>query len=140
MTPLPGPPEEGSATLEVAIVTPMLILFMLFVVLAGRVALAAGEADNAARDGARAASIARSAAAAASDARQAAAATLANAGISCRTFAVTTDTAAFRPGGAVTVQVACTAGLSDLGLLGMPGAKTLRGGYTAPVDRFRGIQ
>lgn len=140
MTTLTRPSERGSATLEVAIVTPALLLFMLLIVLGGRLALAHSEADNAARDAARVASIARSAGAATSDARQAAAATLANAGISCRNFAVSTDTSAFQPGGAVTVQVACTAGLSDLGLLGVPGAKTLHGAYTAPVDRYRGIQ
>jgi Flp pilus assembly protein TadG len=131
--------ERGSATLEMAIVTPALVMLLLLVVLAGRLALAYGEADNAARDAARAASIARSATAASSQARQAAAATLANAGISCRSFAVATDTSAFQPGGAVTVQVACTATLSDLGLLGVPGSHTLHGRYTAPLDQYRGI-
>ena len=86
-----------------------------------------------------AASIARSAGAATGNARQAAAATLTNAGISCRGFAVATDTSGFQPGGAVTVEVACTAALSDLGLLGVPGSQTLHGRYTAPVDRFRGV-
>jgi hypothetical protein len=37
------------------------------------------------------------------------------------------------------VEVACTAALSDLGLLGVPGSQTLHGRYTAPVDRFRGV-
>jgi Flp pilus assembly protein TadG len=133
------PHEQGSATLEVAIVTPALLLFMLLVVFGGRLALAHGEADSAARDAARAASIARSPGAATGDARQAAAATLTNAGISCRGFAVATDTSGFQPGGAVTVEVACTAALSDLGLLGVPGSQTLHGRYTAPVDRFRGV-
>lgn len=133
------PHEQGSATLEVAIVTPALLLFMLLVVFGGRLALAHGEADSAARDAARAASIARSAGAATGNARQAAAATLTNAGISCRGFAVATDTSVFQPGGAVTVEVACTAALSDLGLLGVPGSQTLHGRYTAPVDRFRGV-
>lgn len=133
------PHEQGSATLEVAIVTPALLLFMLLVVFGGRLALAHGEADSAARDAARAASIARSAGAATGNARQAAAATLTNAGISCRGFTVATDTSVFQPGGAVTVEVACTAALSDLGLLGVPGSQTLHGRYTAPVDRFRGV-
>ena len=44
------PHEQGSATLEVAIVTPALLLFMLLVVFGGRLALAHGEADSAARD------------------------------------------------------------------------------------------
>jgi hypothetical protein len=52
---------------------------------------------------------------------------------------VATDTSGFQPGGAVTVEVACTAALSDLGLLGVPGSQTLHGRYTAPVDRFRGV-
>jgi Flp pilus assembly protein TadG len=133
------PPEQGSATVEAAIVAVPALLLMLLVVLAGRLALANGEADSAARDAARAASIARSPRAAAGDARQAAAATLVKVGISCRSFAVAIDTSAFQPGGAVTVQVACTASLGDLGLPGVPGSKTLRGRYTAPVDRYRGV-
>jgi hypothetical protein len=132
-------PERGSAATEIVIVVPLLLVFVLFMVLGGRLALAHGEADSAAREAARAASIARSAAAAASDARQAAADTLTHAGISCRSFAVTVDTSRFRPGGAVTTQVACTAALHDLGLLGVPGSRTLHGRYTAPVDRYRGV-
>jgi Flp pilus assembly protein TadG len=135
-----GQRQQGSATVELAIVTPVLVLILLLVVAAGRVVLASGEADNAARDAARAASIARSATVAAAEARLAAAATLTNAGISCRQFQVATDTGTFQPGGTVTTEVACTAGLSDLGMPGLPGSKTLRGRYTAPVDRFRGVQ
>jgi hypothetical protein len=134
------PQERGSAAVETVIVVPLLLLFMLLMVCGGRVALAHGEADSAARDGARAASIARSAGAAGNDARAAAAAALATAGISCRSFSVAADTSRFRPGGVVTVQVACTAALHDLGLLGVPGSRTLHGRYTAPVDRFRGVQ
>jgi Flp pilus assembly protein TadG len=131
---------RGSATVEVVIVTPLLLVFALLMVAGGRLALAHGQADSAARDAARAASIARSPGTAASQARQAATATLADAGISCRSFTVDTDTAAFRPGGTVRVQIACTVGLGDLGLLGVPGARTLHGAYTAPIDVYRGVQ
>jgi Flp pilus assembly protein TadG len=140
VTASPGPMERGSAATEFAIVVPLLLIFVLFMVLAGRLALAHGEADNAARDAARAASVARSAGQATSNARQTAAATLTTAGISCRSFSVAADTTLFRPGGAVTVQVACTAALHDLGLLGVPGSRTLHGRYTAPVDRYRSVQ
>jgi len=133
-------PARGSATVEVVIVTPLLLLFALLMVAGGRLALAHGHADSAARDAARAASIARSAGAAASQARQAATATLTDAGISCRTFTVDADTSAFRPGGTVSVQIACTVGLGDLGLLGVPGSRTLHGRYTAPIDVYRGVQ
>ncbi len=131
---------RGSATVEAAIATPLLLVFALLMVAAGRLALAHGQADGAARDAARAASIARSPAAASRQARQAAAATLAGAGISCRRFTVEADTSAFRPGGVVRVRLACTVGLGDLGLLGVPGARTLHGAYAAPVDRYRGAQ
>ena len=50
--------DRGSMTVEFVIVVPVLIVLMLFLVMAGRVYEARGQADGAARDAARAASIA----------------------------------------------------------------------------------
>lgn len=50
--------ERGSMTVEFVIVAPVLIVLMLFLVMAGRVVAARGQADGTARDAARAASIA----------------------------------------------------------------------------------
>jgi Flp pilus assembly protein TadG len=50
--------DGGSMTVEFVIVVPVLIVLILFLVMAGRVSEARGQADGAARDAARAASIA----------------------------------------------------------------------------------
>jgi Flp pilus assembly protein TadG len=50
--------DRGSMTVEFVIVVPVLLVLMLFLVMAGRVEEARGQADGTARDGARAASIA----------------------------------------------------------------------------------
>nr|MDQ3573439.1 pilus assembly protein [Actinomycetota bacterium] len=52
--------EEGGAAVEVAIVAPLLIVMLLFVVGLGRLAAAREVIDGAARDAAREASIRRS--------------------------------------------------------------------------------
>jgi hypothetical protein len=66
-------------------------------------------------------------------------ATLAGGHLSCRTFHTATDVGAFRPGGQVTVDVTCTAALSDLTLLGVPGTRHITASFSAPVDRFREV-
>jgi Flp pilus assembly protein TadG len=120
-------------------VTPVLLAFLLLLVFAARVNRAQAEVDGAARDAARAASIERDAGAAGVAAQDAAGATLAGAGITCQSFNVVTDTASFAPDGAVRVEVTCTVGLSDLGLLPLPASRTMTASFTAPIDRLRGV-
>ena len=129
--------ERGSAT-EFAMVTPVLLAMLLLLVYAARLNRTLAELDGAARDAARAASIERDAGSAAGAAQDAAAATLGGAGVNCTSFAVVTDTGAFGPNGTVRVQVSCTVGLSDLGLLGVPASRTMSASFMAPVDRLRG--
>jgi len=50
----------------------------------------------------------------------------------------TTSTASFGRGGSVDVEVRCRVGLSDLGLVFLPGATTISARATAPVDTLRG--
>ena len=129
--------ERGSAT-EFAMVTPVLLVLLLLLVYAARINRAQAEVDGVARDAARAASIERDAGAAGTAAEEAAAATLTGAGVTCSSFSVATDTAAFGPDGSVRVEVACTVALSDLALLAVPSSRTIRASFTAPVDRLRG--
>ena len=51
---------------------------------------------------------------------------------------VSVDTTALRPGGQVLVRVSCTARLSDLALLGVPGSRTFTATSVEVVDRWRG--
>lgn len=129
--------QEGAAAVELAILAPVLVVLLLFVVATGRVVFAHQEVGAAAADAARAASIATSASGAEQAAIQAAMADLAGHGITCARFTTSVDTSDFAPGGAVRVALSCTASLSGLALLALPGSTTLSAQATAPIDLYR---
>jgi Flp pilus assembly protein TadG len=142
-----GPPPDtstgaaGSATLELVVLTPALLALLLMMVAAGRVTATHGQVDGAARDAARAASLQRSAPAARTAARDTAASSLASQRLTCRPMTVRLTgsfAAAAGTPAAVTVRVGCTVALGDVGLPGLPGAKTLSADYTAVLDTYRG--
>lgn len=130
---------QGSATVELAVLTPVLVVLLLFVVATGRLVVANQEVSGAAVDAARAASIATSAASASAVATEAASTDLSGDGVTCSSFAATVDTADFVPGGTVSVHLACTATLAGLSLLRLPGSETLSSTATAPIDLYRGV-
>lgn len=129
--------EEGGATVELVLLTPLLVLVLLFVVALGRLASARLEVDTAAAGAARAASIARDPATATALARSLATASLAGHHLSCRPLAISVDTAAFAPGGWVGVRVSCTASLAGLSLLRLPGSQTITSRFVEPIDTYR---
>lgn len=133
--------ERGSTSIEAAIVIPAVMIFILLMVAAGRVALAQSKVVTAAEAGARAASIERTAGRARSSAAEVAAATLRSGNVSCSPN-VSTSTGGFAvPVGqpaSVTTTVTCTVGLGDLAAPGLPGSRTFTSTATSPIDRFRG--
>jgi Flp pilus assembly protein TadG len=133
--------DEGSLTLELAVLAPALLILLAFVVAAGRVELAGGTIDAAARDAARAASLARSAPAAQAAALATARRSLSDQRVDCRNLSVQIDTAAFSaPLGTpstVRVSITCVVPLADIALPGLPGTKSLRADFTSPVDPYR---
>jgi len=134
-----GRGDGGSAPVELAVVVPLLVMLLLFVVLCGRLVSAQLDLDAAAHGAARAASIARTPAAADAAARRTALDTLAARGVTCRQPRITVDTGGLRPGGVVTVTVACTVPLSDLTLLGVPGSRIESSTATSPIDKWRSL-
>jgi hypothetical protein len=143
-----GGTDAGSATVELVLVAPVLVVFLLFMVFAGRVVVAMGEVEAAARDAARAASLSRSAHAAQVAADRTAAADLfGNRLAACERVAVEVDASGFEPhqtptgaiAGVVAVSVRCQMHTSDLSLLGLRGSRAVERRATAPVDAFRGI-
>ena len=132
--------ERGSATLELVLVTPVLLMMLIFVVFLGRLAEARNDVDRAARDAARAASIARSAEDATTAGRTAAQSTLQSGGVSCRNLDVAIDTSRFSAGGDVAATVTCTVDLADVAALKVPGSETLTASFSEPVDVFRGVR
>ena len=128
----------GSATVEAVLLTPVLVMLVMFMVVLGRLAAARAEVDGAARDAARAASIVADPADASGAAQAAAEATLAERDLTCADLEVATDTGGFVPGGAVAVTVRCRVKLSDLAPL-VVGDRTIERRFEAPIDRFRAV-
>ncbi|GAA4884477.1 pilus assembly protein [Pseudonocardia sp. C8] len=130
--------ERGSVATELTLLTPVLIVLLLFVVFCGRLADARLRVDDAAHQAVRAATLARSSVQATSSARATAEAALGQAGITCRSLGVKAQVGSLRPGSTVIVTVNCEIGLSDLSLLGVPGATTTEASASSVVDQWRG--
>ncbi len=130
--------DRGSASVELALLTPGLVALALLMVLAGRVADAGSTADGVAHAAARAASMERTVGAAEATAAATAASSLAENGLVCGDHSVVLDHGGLVPGGAVTARVECRVGLDGLIGLGVPGSYTATGSATVVVDTFRG--
>jgi Flp pilus assembly protein TadG len=130
--------DAGSVTVEVVIVTPVAIALICLVALVGRTGTAREQVDEAARDAARSASLERDPWSAQWAAESAAATSLTGGGFNCASSQVDVDTTAFYPGGQVTVTVRCDIPLSDLGLIGLSGTKTVQSTSVSVVDVYRG--
>ena len=129
--------ETGSVVAELVLLTPLLILVLLFVVALGRLAGARIDVDGAAAQAARAASIARDPATATATATQTATAALGSDNVTCAQLSVSTDTAQFQPGGLVAVTVTCTVSLSDLTGLRLPASESISSRFVEVVDTYR---
>jgi len=129
--------DDGSVTAELVIITPVAIALLCLVALVGRTTAARGQVDGAARDAARAASLARDPGSAELAAQQSADDTLPTSGVRCARTAVIADVGSFGPGGQVTVNVTCDIELSDLGLIGVSGTRTISATAVEPIDLYR---
>ena len=132
-----GRDEAGSVTAELVLLTPLLILLLLFVVALGRLSGARLDVDGAAAQAARAASIARDPTTAAAMAQQTASAALGSDGLTCGHLDVNTNTTQFAPGGYVAVTVTCVVGLSDLAGLRLPASESVTSTATSVIDVYR---
>lgn len=128
--------DRGSVAIEMVLLTPVLVVLLLFVVHVGRTSEGVSELRHAADQGARAASLAarsRMNAAAVAAVRQ----DLAASGSSCEqpTVAVTLQTSGFSS--SVRVNVRCRVSNLGLALIGSRQVQ-LSATSTEVVDRFRG--
>ncbi len=128
--------ERGSASVEMVLLTPVLLVLLLFVVAAGRLGVARNQLGEAARDAAREASLWRSPAVARQQGADLAVSDLAGR-VGCRDPVVDIDTSALRPGGHVLARVRCTVQLSDLVGLHLGPARSMQATAVAVVDTFR---
>ncbi|WP_405657762.1 TadE family protein [Streptomyces sp. NBC_00079] len=129
--------DAGSATVELIVLIPVLILMLWFLLFCGRMADSRLRIEDAAHQAARAASSQRTAPAAEAQARTTAAEALEDAGITCRSLEVGTQ-GTVQPGGTVRAVITCRVDLSDLALLQVPGTATLSADFSSPVDVYRG--
>ena len=136
--------EGGVTTIEAAVIAPVLMALLLFIVFLGRVATTQQNVQQAARAAARAGSIAltRDDAAIAIDTTLTA--SLGTTRDRCELAplnltAIGQDTG--QPGdwdlGTIQVRLTCTIPTSDLGLLGITRSKTFTAVATEPVDEWR---
>jgi Flp pilus assembly protein TadG len=127
--------DRGSLSVELVLLTVPLVIIMLFVVALGRFSSARNQVDEAARDAARQASLYyRSSGEASREGVTMADQDLS--GMGCANRAVSVDTSALRPGGAVTVTVSCHVPLGDLVLLRVPGTRTVTATSTSVIDTY----
>ena len=133
--------EQGSVSVELALLAPALLLLLSFAVVAGRTQVAEGAVAEAARVAAREASLARDDVTAAALAGAQADRTLAAQDLRCQSTSVDIDTTGFQapPGqpGDVTVSITCVVGMADLLAPGLPGSVTVEASFTSPVDAYR---
>ncbi|MEU9899347.1 TadE/TadG family type IV pilus assembly protein [Streptomyces phaeochromogenes] len=128
-----GARDRGLSTIEVVILAPVMILFILVLVAFGQLVDGRGAIDGAARDAARAGSIQKNHAIAISEARKAAAADLGD--VCSGPVTVNQTSAGFEPDSIFTVEVSCE--VRGLAMLGLDVPTTLTASFSSPIDPLR---
>lgn len=133
--------QRGSATVEVALLVPALLITLGLLAVGGRIWFARTTVNEAASSAARAASLARSAGEASTAGRDAAARSLGTEGLRCTWTAVDVSTGAFAvPAGTpatVTTSVRCRVAYADLILPVVPGGIELEASGASALDTYR---
>ncbi|MFE9608328.1 TadE/TadG family type IV pilus assembly protein [Streptomyces sp. NPDC006012] len=125
--------DRGLSTVEVVILAPVMILFILVLVAFGQLVDGRGALDGAARDAARAGSIQKDHGTAMAEARRAAEADLAD--ICSGPVAVVQTSQGFVSGTIFTVEVSCQ--VRGLAMLGLDIPTRLASSFSSPLDPFR---
>jgi Flp pilus assembly protein TadG len=125
--------DRGLSTVEVVILAPVMILFILVLVAFGQLVDGRGAVDGAARDAARAGSIQKDHATAMSEAKKAAEADLSD--VCSGPVSVVQTSAGFEPDSIFTVEVSCE--VRGLAMLGLDIPTRLTASFSSPLDPFR---
>jgi Flp pilus assembly protein TadG len=125
--------DRGLSTVEVVILAPVMILFILVLVAFGQLVDGRGALDGAARDAARAGSIQKDHGTAIAEAKRAAEANLSD--VCSGPVSVVQKSPGFEPDTLFTVEVSCEVrGLASIGL-DIP--TTLSATFSSPLDPYR---
>lgn len=131
--------EGGSVPLEVALVAPAILGLLMLVMFSARVTRSKAEVQNAAAAAARAATLTSNEPDALEAAQEVAEDNLDNADITCDPVVISLGSGTdLTPGGQVVVSITCTATVSDLALVALPGAYDFTATSTEVIDTFRG--
>jgi Flp pilus assembly protein TadG len=125
--------DRGLSTIEVVILAPVMILFILVLVAFGQLVDGRGALDGAARDAARAGSIQKDHGTAMAEARKAAQADLSD--VCSGPVSVVQTSQGFEPDTIFTVEVSCQ--VRGLKMLGLDVPTTLTSSFSSPLDPFR---
>ena len=129
--------ERGVSAVEFVLITPVLIVALLFTVGLGRMADARHQIESLAANAARAASLERNTALSASRGEQMAKLSAGTLGLSCATLDVQVDITSYEPGGVVTARVTCQVNLRDVAMSGLPGSRTFTATSIVPIETHR---
>ncbi|MDT0614223.1 TadE/TadG family type IV pilus assembly protein [Streptomyces lancefieldiae] len=121
------------STIEVVILAPVMILFILVLVAFGQLVDGRGALDGAARDAARAGSIQKDHGTAIAEARRAAEANLED--VCSGPVSVVQKSAGFEPDTLFTVEVSCE--VRGLSMIGLDIPTTLSASFSSPLDPYR---
>ncbi|MFC7982687.1 TadE/TadG family type IV pilus assembly protein [Streptomyces sp. NPDC057336] len=125
--------DDGLSTIEVVILAPVMILFILVLVGFGQLVDGRGALDGAARDAARAGSIQKDHGTAIAEAKKAAEANLAD--VCSGPVSVVQKSAGFEPDTLFTVEVSCE--VRGLAMIGLNIPTTLSATFSSPLDPYR---
>lgn len=125
--------DRGLSTVEVVILAPVMILFILVLVAFGQLVDGRGAVDGAARDAARSGSLQWEEGTAMSEARRAAEADLTD--ICSGAVEVSKTSAGFEDADLFSVEVSCQ--VRGLAILGLDIPTTLTGHSTSPLDPYK---
>ena len=139
MTPGRRRDDRGSLTVELVVLTPVLLVMALAALVFGRVSEAQQQVVEASRAGAEAAAVLPTVGTAQWVGAINAVIDLIGRTHTCANVSVVTDTSRFVAGGSVTVHVTCTVLLSDIAFPGVPGSTVVRASATAPLDPYRSV-
>jgi len=133
--------DQGSVSVEMTmLVWPVAVIMAAFIAGAWLLSVARHDVHAAAAAAARAASQQHSPQAATAVATDTAQSALASSGRACTSLTVGVDTTEFTHGGHVEVTISCTANLSSLTSIGIPGTVTFQTDARAPIETFRELE
>jgi Flp pilus assembly protein TadG len=131
--------DTGSLTVELVVLTPVVLLVVLLSLVFGRLAEARQQVVEASRAGAEAAAVLPTVGTAQWVGSINSVINLIGRTHTCANVSISIDTSHFVPGGYVTAHVTCVVLLSDIGFPGLPGSTTVTASATAPLDPYRSV-